>query len=265
MTRFDAFLWVTPLWVLGVGYLLFLLLAGWLGVALGRRARARRGQEEGSQLGTVLAAMLGLLGLLLAFTYAQAASRYDQRRQLLVREVNAIGTVWLRTTFLPEPPRAELRDLLRRYVDLRLTSGDPRLNLGQLQARVAASEALQGPMWEASTSPSQKRSPTVLDSLLLNALNEMIDLHTSRVASYQDRLPGEVLGLLAFVSTLALLLMGYSFGLAGQRDLGPIVALALVIAAVTFSIMDLDRPHRGLVRVSQESMRRLSETLHAPR
>jgi hypothetical protein len=265
MTRLDEFMWVTPLWILGAGYLAILLLAGWLGLLAGRRAQERRGREDSAQPGTVQTAILGLLGLLLAFTYALASNRYDVRKQLLVREVNAIGTVWLRTTFLPEPQRREMRDLLERYVDLRIALEDPRLDLSQVQARATASEALHGPMWETSTSPSQTRPPTVLDSLLLGSLNEMIDLHTSRVASYRDRVPGAILGLLAFVGVLALALAGYGFGVAGQRGFGLVAALAVVIAAVTFSIMDLDRSHRGLIRVSQESMQHLREALRAAR
>lgn len=265
MTRLDAFLWVTPLWEIGAAYLALLACAGVLGVWLGGRARVSRGMQVGAELNTVLAAILGLLGLLLAFTYAQAAARFEHRRQLLVSEANAIATVWLRTSFLEDPPRAEMRDLLTRYVTLRLASGAPRLDLSALQASVAASEGLHQRMWSLSTTFPPEHKPDPLDALLVGALNEMIDLHTARVAAYQDRLPGVVLALLAFVSTLALLLVGYSFGAAGQRSLSPIIALAIAVALVSYSILDLDRAHRGQIRLNQGPLQDVLEMMQSRR
>ena len=107
MNWLDRTLWEEPIWLTGLVYLALLLLAAWLGVALGRR----RGRDpaDGASVSTVQAAVLGLLALLLAFTYSLAANRFDLRRRLLVEEANAIGTVWLRASFLPEPERRATR------------------------------------------------------------------------------------------------------------------------------------------------------------
>ncbi len=201
------------------------------------------------------AALLGLLALLLAFTYSQAASRFELRRQLLVEEANAIGTCWLRASFLPPIERAELRGALRDYARLRVMPEQARFDLPAVFARAQAAQALQTKMWAAATGPSQSRTPTVLDALLVNSLNQLIDLHTSRTASYEYRVPGAVWVMLVMVSALSMLLMGFSFGQVKRPKLGFLIVLALAIAAVTILILDLDQSHRGLIRISQTSLR----------
>jgi hypothetical protein len=264
MSRLDLALGVIPLWVLGLGYLVFLLIVCEIGIAAGRRPRARERISDQASLGMVQAGMLGLLGLLLAFTYAQAADRYQLRKRLLVQEANAIGTFWLRTDFLPAPERAEDRRLLARYVDLRVAEEGGVLDPKALQARFREAEAIHTELWTVTTRPLATRPPTVLDSLLISSLNELIDLHTSRLAAYEERVPGAVLGLVALVSALGLFLVGFSFGLADQR--APIFVLVLTVAvvAVTMTVVDLDRSHRGLIRTSQTALRQLQRTMKAP-
>lgn len=261
MSRLDAALWVTPLWALGLGYLVVLLIAAEAGIAAGRRGRAWKGGYD--SLGVVQAGLLGLLGLLLAFTYAQAADRYQIRKRLLVQEANAIGTFWLRTDFLPEPERTEDRRLLVRYVDLRVAEEGGPADLKALQARFREAEAIHTELWAVTTRPLATRPSTLLDTLLISSLNEVIDLHTSRLAAYEERVPGVVLGLVALVSALGLFLVGFSFGLVGQRAPVFVLVLAVAVVAVGLTVVDLDRSHRGLVRTSQTALRQLQRTMKA--
>jgi hypothetical protein len=263
MSWLDTALAVTPLWVLGIGYLVALLVVCEIGIVAGRRPRAREKPYDQASLGLIQAGVLGLLGLLLAFTYAQAADRYQIRKRLLVQEANAIGTLWLRTDFLPPAERAEDRRLLARYVDLRIAAEAQRLDVKALQARLREAEAIHGELWAVTTRPLATRPPTVLDSLLISALNEVIDLHTSRLASYEDRVPGAVLGLVVFVSALGLFLIGFSSGLAGQRASVFVLALAVAVVAVTLTVVDLDRSHRGLIRTSQNPLRQVQRSMKA--
>lgn len=263
MSRLDTALVVTPLWVLGLGYLAFLVIICEIGIAAGRRARARGGAYDQASLGLIQAGLLGLLALLLAFTYAQAADRYLIRKRFLVQEANTIGTFRLRTDFLPQRERGEARRLLVRYVDLRIAREGGRADLKALQARFREAEAIHVELWAVTTRPLATRPPTVLDSLLISSLNELIDLHTSRLASYEERVPGAVLGLVAFVTALGLLVAGFAFGLADQRVPIFVLALAVAVVAVTMAVLDLDQSHRGLIRTPQTSLRQLQQTMRA--
>jgi hypothetical protein len=206
----------------------------------------------------VQAAVLGLLALLLAFTYSQAAGRFEMRQRLLVEEANAIGTVRLRADFLPEPARSQFRQALREYTAGRVAREEARLDVAALQQQIRASEDLQGRMWSTVTGSLQGRAPTPLDALLLGELNHLIDLHTTRWAAYEYRVPAAVLLLLGLVSLLAMALMGLSFGQADRGGLLLLVVLATIIAAVALLILDLDHSHRGWTRLSQTSLEQLA-------
>jgi len=255
MNWLERTLWAEPLWATGLVYLVVLLLASWAGVVLGRR-RQQPDLSTSPPATTVDAALLGLLALLLAFTYSEAARRFELRRSLLVEEANAIGTVWLRADFLPEPGRSQLREALRQYTSLRVVPEEAGTDLAAAERRVRASQALHARMWAAATNSIQRRDP--LDAILISELNHLIDLHTSRMASYEYRVPAAVLLLLGLVSVLSVALMGFGFGQVGRSSPGLLLVLALVIAAVVLCILDLDQSHRGLTRIRQTSLQQLA-------
>jgi hypothetical protein len=118
--------------------------------------------------------ILGLLSLLLAFTYAFVAGRHDVRQALIVREANAIGTAFLRSGLLPEPPRRELQALLRQYLDSRILSAEVAARPSKVAEAIQHSERLQAALWPIAARDIAGRLPTVLDSLVLQALNEVI-------------------------------------------------------------------------------------------
>src|SRR5262245_5793565 len=115
---------VVPLWALFIGTVVLIVLADEAGRLLG--ARRRKEAVKDAPVGAIVGASLGLLGFILAFTFGIAATRFDSRRELLQSEITAIGAMYLRTDFLPEPRRSELRALIRMYVDQRLRSREPK-------------------------------------------------------------------------------------------------------------------------------------------
>ena len=91
----------------------------------GRGTGPRRAkQEDHNQESYLVGSMLGLLALLLAFSFSMALDRYEERRHLVIQEANAIGTAYLRTQLLDEPHRARLSGLLVDYTDNRIALGD---------------------------------------------------------------------------------------------------------------------------------------------
>jgi hypothetical protein len=219
-------------------------------VRLGREARKRH-TEQPDQLATIQGAMLGLLALLLGFSFALVASRFSVRADLIVDEANAIGTAWLRCDLLPEAQSNELHELLRRYTAQRVAFYDARNSTAEATA-TRESEVLQGRMWAIVL--SEAKSSPVLANQLLPPFNEMFDLHSTRLDAARRHLPFMLMGLLIVCSGVSVAAVGYGCGVAGKRNVVMTTALIFLIAAALWAILDMDHPTRGLIRVGQQPM-----------
>jgi hypothetical protein len=197
---------------------------------------------------------------MLAFTFSLAASRYETRRQLVLDEANAVGTTYLRTGLLPEPQRAKIRNLLKEYVTFRVKG----IQAGGKYA-ISRSEELQDRLWGEAAALGEQHPASIIVGLFIQSLNEVIDLHTKRVtAILRSRIPGSIWAALYFVAVLAMTAMGYQTGLTGKRSSFAVITLVLSFSAVMLLIADLDRPHEGLLRVSQQVLIDLQEKIGAP-
>jgi hypothetical protein len=242
-------------WLLAVtiGIVLAAVEAGyWVG-----RHRKRSGAEHEAPIGTIVGASLALLAFVLAFTFGMAASRYDTRRDLLQREANAIGTTYLRTSFLPEPARGELRALLREYTEARVSISGP----GDLEAAVRRSEDLHGRMWAVTERVAPGRD-SELTSLFVQSLNETIDLHALRkTLVLWAHIPTTIWLALYIVAILTMGAMGYHAAVVGTTRSVAGVAVVLSFAVVIALIADLDRPREGLLRANQQPLLDLQRSL----
>jgi hypothetical protein len=259
----EELLYDLDLWLIFLGSIGGFLLSTELGFHLGLRAAAKTSDHARSQVGTIQGALLGLLALLLGFTFAMAMTRFDQRKLMVLDEANAIGTTYLRAQLLPEPQRREISDLLRRYVKVRLdfyAAGTDDTKLGAVNKATAQ---LQAQLWELGRIPSEKDPRAVSYGLFLQSLNEVIDLHNKRLTAVENHVPEIILLLLYFVAVVATGLIGYGCGLGEVRNFFVTVVAAVLIAAVIFVIIDLDRPRRGLIRVSQARMLELHDSMAA--
>jgi hypothetical protein len=207
------------------------------------------------------AASLGLLALLLGFTFSMALTRFDTRKQLVLDEANAIGTTYLRAQLLPDPARKEVSNLLRRYVDVRLDFYQAGVNQRKLQNVDDETEKLHKALWSYAMATGGRDPRAIPTGLFIQSLNEVIDLHAKRVTAMENHVPESIFVLLLIVATLSLGLVGYGAGMGKDRNLLPTVISVILIASVILLIMDLDRPRRGLIKVSQQSMVRLQENL----
>jgi hypothetical protein len=224
---------------------------------IGRRVRRRRG-EPLDQMANIQGATLGLLALLLGFSFALAAGRFSNRVELIVQEANAIGTAWLRCDAFPTEQKGELREMLRRYVDLRVRFYDVTTEDAKL-AVIAESETLQGKMWPIVSSAAQ--STPALANVLWPAFNEVFDLQSSRVAASRRHMPGMLMALLLACSAISVAAVGYGCGVAGKRNVVLTTALSFLIAGTLWAIIDMDHPRKGLIRVGQQPMLDLQKSL----
>jgi hypothetical protein len=231
-----------------------MLLAMMLLLEMGRRVGLRRiaqGTENGhSGVSTLEGAVLGLLGLLIAFTFSSAMSRFDGRRQLIVEESNDIGTAYLRVDLLPAEVQPSMRELFRQYLDSRLQTYRLVPDMPAVNRELARSAKMQGEIWARSVSAS--RHPDAhpdAAKLLLPALNAMIDITTTRTIAAQFH-PPSVIFVLLFVLVLASsLLAGHAMAEGRRRIWVHMLCFSLAMAAAIYVILDLEYPRIGFIRV----------------
>jgi len=250
-------------WALGLALLALMAAASEVGFRLGRRP-AKQTSERGtkSQLLTVEASILGVLGLLLAFTMSMAVTRFEVRKELVLEEANAIGTAYLRSQLLPPAEAKELADLLRAYTDVRVPRKESPV-YEQITAMRQQSAPLQDAFWKRAVAYGQKDPNPVRAGLLLQSLNEVIDLDAARWIALHNHVPETVIYVIAMVALLAGMVVGFSFGVGGHRQLFLTCVLALSITLVLGVIIDLDRPREGLIRVSQQPLLDLQQRLYS--
>jgi len=258
----DIFYEVNPL-------LISLVLIGVLVVALeiGIRVKNRwvlvgADSIEKADIALVLGGVLTLLALLLGFTYAMSAARYETRKQLVVDEADAIGTTYLRAKTLPEPQSSEIQELLRQYAALRIettrmTDVTPE-SIRELDKRT---KLLHGLLWSHAATLARE-NPNPITSIFLVTLNEMIDLHTKRLAAFRNRVPFPIYLVLFVVSAIAMWLVGYYFGSPKPGVQILTTVLAILVALVMWLIMDLDQPLSGAIRTSQQSLIELNQDMN---
>ena len=237
------------------GLLLVSLFLGMLlMLELGRRVRVRRrNRGEDSEtfgLGVVDAGVFGLLGLLVAFTFSGAATRFDARRHLVIEEANDIGTAYLRLDLLPADARTQLQEMFRQYLDARLAVYQNVLDREATRAALTRVSDLQRQIWARSVQASRQVSTPDAAILLLPALNAMFDITTTRTAVTQIHPPGIIFALLVIVGLLCSLLAGYGMaGTGGPRDWVHILGFAVVLTVTVYVIVDLEYPRLGFIRV----------------
>jgi hypothetical protein len=249
------FLDVFPIGVLYGIAIVAALLAVESGYRIGILWCRRVPREKEGASGAMTAATLALLAFLLAFITGVAVNRFDARQRLVVEEANAIGTASLRAGYLAEPYRAEVRDLLREYLDQRLLALD-RSRLAEARQR---SEEIHVALW-TRTEAVARDFPSPVTGLFLASINDVIDLHTARVtAAFHLRLPQPFLLGLFFCALLTLSMVGFHNSLLGGRSLIPLMALILVFSAVMILIVDLDRSLEGMLRISTHNLESLRD------
>jgi len=238
---------------LSTSFALVLFVVVFLGMEVGRRigkrqaARDAEGGREG--VGVVNGAIFGLLGLLIAFCFSAASSRFEGRRDLIVAEANAIGTAWLRLDLWPTELQPEVRESFRRYTDLRIEIFRRLHEPDAARAAFDQSRGLQGRIWQRAVEFGRTERGQPLIMPVLGSLNEMFDAATRRNMAIYHHTPALIIAMIAVVSLVSAALAG--FGMAGSRRRSwlHILGFSAVLSVTVYVILDLEYPRRGLIRV----------------
>jgi hypothetical protein len=224
-----------------------------IAMEIGRRVRLAHGHAEfaAAEAGTgpLDAAVYALFGLLLAFIFSGAAGRFDERRDLIAHETNAIGTAYLRLDLLPEANQARLRPLFREYVESRLETYRAMRDPEAAWAEHLRDLELQQQIWTLATAAARETGNPSVMSLVVTALNEMIDVTTLRLAATRKHPPMIVFAMLVVVALAASFLSGMAMAKSPARPWPHILAFTLVISATAYVILDMELPRQGFIRV----------------
>ena len=237
-------------WLLAGSLLLAIFVLLEVGRRIGIHRRRIDPESSSSGLGALEGAVFGLMGLLIAFTFSGAATRFDGRRELIGREANAIGTAYLRIDLLPAAAQPALRQDFRDYTDLRLRIFRVvRKNYEAAKQDYAKSTELQTRIWNEAVAGCRDQSSPAITTLVLSSMNDMIDIATTRLVAQQTHPPEVVfygLGLLVLATSL---LAGYGMAGSKRRSLMHMVVYAVIMACTLYVILDMEYPRFGLIRI----------------
>lgn len=241
---------------------LYLFVVSEFGYRMGLKLFRARDEARRSQVGGIQASVLGLLALLLGFTFAIASERFDTRRQQMLEESNAIGTAYLRTSLLESAAAGKARAALKEYVDLRIRMFDP----GQGDREQADAQTLcakvEAELWEIGVA-SARQTPGPVVMSFVTSVNDLIDNDAARVHANRSHVPGVVWMLLIAVAGFGCYTSGYGSGSTGSRSSFPNVLLPILITVVITLIADIDRARGGFITVNQQSLIELQASLAA--
>lgn len=250
-------------WAFSLALFAGMLLCLEIGWRLGRRRRARDLEGATAGIAAIDGAVFGLLGLLLAFSFSGAATRFDGRRQLIVQEANAIGTAWLRLDLLPASAQAPLRDQFRTYLDSRLETYRLLPDVAAAEAEYARSVVMQQSIWTNAVAACSGAGAQAT-MLLLPALNDMIDITTTRTAAMRMHPPPVMYGMLFALALASALLAGYGMAGAESRSWLHVLGFVMAMAAAVYVIVDVEFPRLGVIRVDafDQFLRDLRTSFH---
>ncbi|MBK9323523.1 MAG: DUF4239 domain-containing protein [Bdellovibrionaceae bacterium] len=254
----EHLLLTMPLWAILLLLLIFLPLCIWMGYKIADLCdRFGAGFSITEAIPT---SILGVHALLVGFTFSMAISRYEARRELVVKEANAIGTAYLRTKTLPAPYDRSSQALLLSYLERNVQFGAMTYSHEDLRETLLDLNRHQERLWKVAQEMTTKfRGP--IEALYLSALNEAFDIRNERLRALQNKLPASVLIILLITLSISIISLGFAERVS-QRKAGLWVFLLSVVFAIAITlIIDLDRPRLGLIRISQAPMNELYESL----
>jgi len=259
---FGEWLETASPWQIGLVLLLAMLVASLFGEWLRARTAKPKAKDEegGGGDGYIVSSTLGLLALLMGFTFSLAVDRFEARRQLVLQEANAIGTTYLRTQMLEPVDRARISKMLVDYTDNRILLA--KANIEDVPPLLARNDQMLTDLWTATLAAWPSIKGLDFSSSYLETMNNLIDLDAARKAARLARVPSAVFFVLFVYVITSAGVLGYA-GANRTEGRGATAFLFLLFVISLLLTLDIDRPRGGRVAESQAPMERLKASLTA--
>lgn len=248
-----TFLQSTPAFVVAIALFVLIMAFYWLGHGKRNSTIKKNPDVESVDFGKINGMLLGLLGLLLAFSFSMSNSRFDSRRQLIIEEANDIGTVILRTDLYPDSVRKLLRDNLKDYVEARIAFYQVGMDTEKIVSYYIKASQISKKIWSIASTYAKVDNGTTITSQLIPALNDMIDITTTRRAVGESTIPDSILYFLFILCISSAFLLGYDN--TKKIDWIVVVGFGLLLSATIFTIIDLDSPRSGLINLDSHNQK----------
>jgi len=243
-----------PIWLVFALCIAFVVLAVEIGFRLGYAVRRRSEKEKESPVSAISGTNLGLLAFIRAFTFALVTDRYHARRELVRDEANALRNAFSRSDILPQPDRVEAKELLKKYLDLRVHAVEV-WSFTQLPAAIAESDRIQQRLWDMAMTNARNGANSDVDALYYESLNDVANVHATRLTlALQARIPAIIWGALASLMALGMMGLGYQVAIAGSHRTWSIIILTVSFSLVITLIAELDRPSSGYLTITQKPL-----------
>lgn len=222
----------------------------------------RHFETDDAMWNAIQTGLLALVAFMLGFSFAQAQGRYDIRRQLVVKEANAIGTTWLRAAQLPDPQRENFKRTLYHYTAIRVQAYETPNNPAVFDGELNESVRDQGTLWNIASGALKGHETNLGYSLLMETLNDMIDVSSEQRAALTQHVPVAAVMLTLLLILIAAFSLGLSFARAGARPAVFSMIYIIAMALVFEMVLDYDRPQTGVIRISLAPMHWQLESMH---
>lgn len=252
----DIFVHKIDAWLVALAFAVAMVGSWAVGWRRGRRLPPESGEDPGTKFTD---ASVALLGLLLAFTFSMALGRYEQRRQAVVDESNAIGDFYTCASLLKEQYRSRLQDLIRDYAQHQLNTPEEKLAGAEDERENQYCMDAYARMTDVVNQALADGTPIAVP--LTNTLNNVTSTRASRLAAYKHRLPWSIVALLLLSALAPSFLIGEKQGASKKVHLSGTVSFIVLVSLVIFVTIDLNQPRRGLITVSQDSLERVIQSM----
>jgi len=234
-----------------------------IGFHLSRRWRSRTDDLRREHFGLIMGSLLGLLALLLSFTFAMSANRYDARRQLVIGEANVLSGLYLQSSLLPDAPRQAFKQQLAQYVEFdALVAYLHRERTAEEAARANdRAEEIHHQMWKVVRDSTASDPPPKIADVMLKDLVSALSAHHDRVYALESRVPDSVIWLLLIGCLTGMGAIGLFGGLGNHRGFPARIIVTILLCATIYVVIELDRPREGLIKISQTPILHLKEIL----
>jgi|TARA_R110002110_G_scaffold96884_2_gene249188 hypothetical protein len=241
-----------PLWTIYIIIVFIIVISVTSGIAFSKWRKKHVDHEDDPSLNTLVGSTLGLLAFILAFTFSLSSSRFDARKQFLLEEVNTIETSWLRAGLVEEPYNSQIKQALKEYVEVRIWLID---NPDQVKEGINNSSTIQNTIWQLITEMNQQNiGKDVINAILIEAINDMFDYQTRRIAKgVQDHIPGLIWIALFLLILIAMFEVGYLLGKSEKSNYALVLALSMSFAVIIMIIVDLDSS-KGNITINHQAM-----------
>jgi hypothetical protein len=232
-------------WQITICVVLGMIVFYWAGHLIMRRVMLKKIPGENKTTNAVEGSLLGLLALLLGFSFSLSNSRYDKRQSLVIDEANAIGTAILRCDLYPDSVRTPLRLVMRDYLEARIRYDEAGANKDSIIKSLGTTEHAQKRLWKIVSDAGQFQENLVRTNQMVPALNEMFDIASTRLALSLAKVPDLVIFLLFALCFTGSFLIGYSDD--KQPEWGIVSSFLIMVGLSIYMILDLDRPRTGII------------------